>query len=134
LQKEILELREQKTLIRKEKPLVWSIEFAEIFAEKGGFDIVIGNPPYVRQEAIADPTGKIKDKKQYKGFLQEMVKLDFPNDFPAKAKINAAKASSRQIRIMMCRIFEDLVVSDLTSLRKETFEKAIFLYLRKLKR
>ena len=30
---------------------VWQIEFPEVFQE-GGFDIVIGNPPYVRQELI----------------------------------------------------------------------------------
>ena len=30
---------------------VWHIEFSEVFQE-GGFDIVIGNPPYVRQEKI----------------------------------------------------------------------------------
>jgi len=38
---------------RKEKNFfLWDIYFAEVFAEKGGFDIVIGNPPYVRQEKI----------------------------------------------------------------------------------
>ena len=37
---------------RKTKPFFpWRLYFAEVF-EKGGFDIVIGNPPYVRQEAI----------------------------------------------------------------------------------
>ena len=30
---------------------VWQVEFPEVFQE-GGFDIVIGNPPYVRQELI----------------------------------------------------------------------------------
>lgn len=30
---------------------VWQVEFPEVFQE-GGFDIVIGNPPYVRQESI----------------------------------------------------------------------------------
>ncbi|MBE0479035.1 Eco57I restriction-modification methylase domain-containing protein, partial [Candidatus Aerophobetes bacterium] len=30
----------------------WKLYFAEVFAEKGGFDIVLANPPYVRQEAI----------------------------------------------------------------------------------
>ena len=30
---------------------VWPVEFPEVFQE-GGFDIVIGNPPYVRQELI----------------------------------------------------------------------------------
>ena len=35
-------------------PFVWDIAFVEIFiGEKGGFDIVIGNPPYVRQESIS---------------------------------------------------------------------------------
>lgn len=89
LEEEINELVDQKRNIRKDKPLIWNIEFAEIFVESGGFDIVIGNPPYVRQEDIADPTGKIKDKKQYKEFLSEMVRLDFPADFLPKSKINA---------------------------------------------
>jgi methylase of polypeptide subunit release factors len=32
--------------------LDWRIAFAEVFAEKQGFDIVLANPPYVRQESI----------------------------------------------------------------------------------
>jgi len=31
---------------------VWDIAFPEVF-EKGGFDIIIGNPPYIRQEKIS---------------------------------------------------------------------------------
>jgi len=31
---------------------LWKFHFAEVFQEKGGFDVVIANPPYVRQEAI----------------------------------------------------------------------------------
>ena len=31
---------------------IWKLHFAEVFQEKGGFDIVIANPPYVRQETI----------------------------------------------------------------------------------
>jgi type I restriction-modification system DNA methylase subunit len=34
-----------------DKAFIWEEEFPEIFA-KGGFDVVIGNPPYVRQELI----------------------------------------------------------------------------------
>lgn len=34
---------------------IWELEFSEIFqTEKPGFDIVIGNPPYVRQEKIKE--------------------------------------------------------------------------------
>ncbi|HOI24775.1 MAG TPA: Eco57I restriction-modification methylase domain-containing protein [Caldisericia bacterium] len=90
LTEQLNELQEQKkALSLNDKPLVWSIEFAEIFADKGGFDLIIGNPPYVRQEKIEDPTGKEKDKKDHKSFLAEMVKLDFPDDFNKSSKINA---------------------------------------------
>ncbi|HQG66811.1 MAG: Eco57I restriction-modification methylase domain-containing protein [Smithella sp.] len=89
LERQIEELKEQKTSIRKDKPLIWNIEFAEIFVEKEGFDIVIGNPPYVQKEDIADPLNKIRDKKEYKSCLQEMARLDFPEEFPAKKKIDA---------------------------------------------
>ncbi|MGN0728053.1 Eco57I restriction-modification methylase domain-containing protein [Treponema sp.] len=34
-----------------EKAFVWEKEFPEVF-EKGGFDVVIGNPPYVRAELL----------------------------------------------------------------------------------
>jgi type I restriction-modification system DNA methylase subunit len=36
-----------------EKAFVWEEEFSAIF-EKGGFDVVIGNPPYVRAELLGD--------------------------------------------------------------------------------
>ena len=32
----------------------WRVEFAEVFAQRGGFDIAIANPPYVRQENIGE--------------------------------------------------------------------------------
>lgn len=32
----------------KQKPyFIWQLEFAKVYQEKGGFDIVIGNPPYI---------------------------------------------------------------------------------------
>ena len=72
-------------------PFVWDIAFVEIFAdENGGFDIVIGNPPYVRQEDIADPKlpreeGAIPDnKKAYKTKLARAVYQAFPRFFGYK--------------------------------------------------
>jgi len=38
--------------IAKDKAFNWALEFSEIF-ENGGFDIIIGNPPYVRNESIS---------------------------------------------------------------------------------
>lgn len=76
LESEIRELREMSNGLLNERPLVWSIEFADIFNERGGFDIVIGNPPYIRQESIEDPLGKM-EKAEYKAALKEVVGLDF---------------------------------------------------------
>lgn len=37
-----------------EQPFHWGIEFPEVFEKAGGFDAVVGNPPYVRHELLAD--------------------------------------------------------------------------------
>ena len=68
-------------------PFVWDIAFVEVFtSEKAGFDIVIGNPPYVRQESIADPKIPIEgvttaNKKTYKAKLARSVYQAFPRFF-----------------------------------------------------
>ena len=28
----------------------WELEFADLFAERGGFDLVLGNPPWIKIE------------------------------------------------------------------------------------
>jgi hypothetical protein len=66
----------------EKKPFVWDIDFAEIFGDKGGFDIVIGNPPYVRQEKISPPNRlktevSLQDRKEYKGKLIKSVQSCF---------------------------------------------------------
>ena len=40
---------------------IWHVEFSEVFQE-GGFDIVIGNPPYVRQERIVEIKPTLEEK------------------------------------------------------------------------
>ena len=68
-------------------PFVWDIAFVEIFTgEKGGFDIVIGNPPYVRQKDISDrkiPSERITtaNKKAYRVKLARSVYQSFPRFF-----------------------------------------------------
>jgi hypothetical protein len=43
-------------------PFIWDVAFVEIFeGDKRGFDIVLGNPPYVRQEMIAPPLLREED-------------------------------------------------------------------------
>jgi hypothetical protein len=67
----------------EKKPFVWEIGFAEIFGEKGGFDIVIGNPPYVKHQEIAPPDKPRdqvtdKEKQRYKEKLVQSVSAHFP--------------------------------------------------------
>ncbi len=52
LREEIAELKENlQEWQASDDEFVWQVGFPEVFQE-GGFDIVIGNPPYVRQELI----------------------------------------------------------------------------------
>lgn len=45
--------RYEKSLKNKTKPyFIWELEFAKIFKDNGGFDIVIGNPPYVQMKRL----------------------------------------------------------------------------------
>lgn len=82
---EIEKLKKIRSLLKdpEKKPFVWDIDFAEIFGDKNGFDIVIGNPPYVRQEKISPPN-RLKsevtpeDRKDYKEKLINSVKNLFP--------------------------------------------------------
>jgi len=76
---------------RTDIPFVWEVSFVEIFeGEKKGFDIVIGNPPYVRQELIANPYQKAENftdekwriaKHTYKDKLMRSVYQAFPEFF-----------------------------------------------------
>lgn len=52
---------------KKQKPyFLWYLEFAKVFQEKGGFDIVIGNPPYLE---ISDSNLKSFYQKKYSEVL-----------------------------------------------------------------
>jgi hypothetical protein len=93
---ELDKLKKLKIVLKdpEKKPFVWDIDFAEIFGDKGGFDIVIGNPPYVNYKKISPPN-KLKvevnaeDKEQYKEKLiisvkylfQEIYNLDKRSDY-----------------------------------------------------
>lgn len=57
LREEVEELQDQLKSARAEaspppEVVDWSVEFAEVFDKRGGFDIAVANPPYVRQELL----------------------------------------------------------------------------------
>lgn len=51
---QLCEMFPRLALVRKiandNKFMHWELEFADVFADKGGFDLVIGNPPWVKIE------------------------------------------------------------------------------------
>ncbi len=47
--------------LRRVNPFDWQHQFPTIFSS-GGFDAVIGNPPYVRQESLGDDFNLCKRK------------------------------------------------------------------------
>jgi hypothetical protein len=78
----LIEIRDS---LKDEKPFVWDIDFVEIFSDENefGFDIIIGNPPYVRQEKVSDPNIPedeitTENKKEYKEKLLKSVQSHYP--------------------------------------------------------
>ncbi|MGB7532878.1 MAG: DNA methyltransferase [Halobacteriota archaeon] len=72
------------------KNFFWEIDFAEVFAD-GGFDIVIANPPYVRQEKIAPqdiPEEEITKelRQEYKAALVRSVTAQWGDEFKKDLK------------------------------------------------
>ena len=55
-----------------EDEFIWQVEFSEVFQE-GGFDIVIGNPPYVRHHKIHHLKSTLKN--QFDDFFTGMADL-----------------------------------------------------------
>jgi len=84
--KAIIEFKEALSKL-KEPPMIWDLAFAEVFAKKNGFDIVIANPPYVRNEKIEDPTG-FYIKTEYISKLIEQTIADWSYDYNGKLIYN----------------------------------------------
>ena len=60
---------ETKTLASKPF-ILWQLDFARVFQEKGGFDIIIGNPPYIQLQSNKGAVGKLYEKCGYKIFFK----------------------------------------------------------------
>lgn len=60
---EKLLVKYKNELKNKQKPFfIWKLEFARVFQEKEGFDIVIGNPPYLRIQGIRRMLPELADQ------------------------------------------------------------------------
>ena len=85
----------------KDIPFVWDIAFVEIFeGDRNGFDVVIGNPPYVRQENISDPRlphsrVKVENKRTYKAKLTRSVYSSYPGFFGPNPDTSSRKLDAK---------------------------------------
>jgi len=69
-------------------PFVWDLAFVEIFEDDNpGFDIVIGNPPYVRKEKIRDYLDRF-DRKEYLNRLKESLRAIYPTFMGKERRIS----------------------------------------------
>ncbi|WRD96308.1 class I SAM-dependent DNA methyltransferase [Helicobacter pylori] len=62
--------------LKNSKTLEWRFEFPEVLDDEGdflGFDCIIGNPPYIRQEHIKDLKSLLE--KQYQGFYNSTADI-----------------------------------------------------------
>lgn len=50
LTREVPRLATLKELADRHRFLHWELEFAEVFADRGGFDLIVGNPPWIKVE------------------------------------------------------------------------------------
>ena len=81
--RELLEKVYEELKPKGKQFVIWEIDFADVFEEKGGFDVVIGNPPYIRQEKISPPFipqkyVNLKEKTKYKNELIDSIKIKYP--------------------------------------------------------
>ncbi|MBN2734796.1 MAG: Eco57I restriction-modification methylase domain-containing protein [Methanomicrobiaceae archaeon] len=64
---------EEVRLLKKKrsKPFfLWRLYFSDVFSEKGGFDVVIGNPPYVQIQGMQEDYKVALEKEGYETFAK----------------------------------------------------------------
>ena len=53
---------------QKARPFfIWKLEFMDVFEDKGGFDVVIANPPYIKEYVHRDAFDGLRDSPYYQG-------------------------------------------------------------------
>jgi adenine-specific DNA-methyltransferase len=65
-EKKLKELRNYRKT--KTKPFfIWQLEFCDVFIDKGGFDVVIGNPPYIKEYTAKKAFNGLRNSPYYMG-------------------------------------------------------------------
>ena len=91
--------------VRSHSPFHWFIEYPEVFAD-GGFDVVIGNPPYV-------------SKRKVKGYTFKGFATDDSPDIYAPCTERAAQITRPEGRMTLILPISAQFGTDFASLRKQ---------------
>ncbi|GHV47200.1 hypothetical protein FACS1894204_10310 [Synergistales bacterium] len=109
----------EESLKQHTKPyFLWKLEFARVFRENGGFDVVIGNPPYfIFQKDHTQDIDEIKRQK-YANFIGS-GKINAYRAFIAKSLDSLIVSHG-----IMCMIFQNSFLGDSSvgKLRKYIFD------------
>ena len=97
LQQQIQQLAQQRQLHQQAlqklrpgdpPPFVWDLAFVEVFENnRPGFDIIIGNPPYVRQERIRDYLERFQ-RQEYLERLNQGLRAIYPAFMGSRRRIS----------------------------------------------
>lgn len=72
--KELQNFKEMK--LKNNKPyFLWKLEFSKVFQENGGFDIVIGNPPYIGEKNNSHIFQGLKSSKEWKNYCSRRMNI-----------------------------------------------------------
>jgi hypothetical protein len=141
-------LHAAKRAVDRDGVLPWfeyETQFADVFADRGGFDLVIGNPPWVRAEQlpattrtmlgtrfgwwVASGSGGFRHQPDLAvAFLQRAFELASPNGTVAML-VPAKLATSGYAAVMRDRVARDHTlhcVADLSSDPRAAFEATVY--------
>jgi len=132
-----------------ENAFEWRFEFPEVLNEEGdfvGFDVVIGNPPYIRQEEVKELSSYFQSKFQcfsgksdiYVFFYENSINLLKPNgaiNFITSSKFFEASYGKPLIEFLLSstEIIEVINFNDLPVFEGATAYPLIFFALKKSK-
>ncbi len=90
IRKKLAQYRQAYRTLRPDRPVpfVWDIAFVEVFEEdRAGFDIVIGNPPYVSQGKIWDPLKRF-NREEYLQRLNGSLRAIYPDFMSGNRRVS----------------------------------------------
>jgi type I restriction-modification system DNA methylase subunit len=110
----------------------WKAEFDDIFQEKGGFDVVVGNPPYVRPRSVSEAEVQFLKRSfksaenqidLYQIFIERGISLLGSNSLFSFIVPNAFLANENSVQLRRL-ILENFKIDSICDCRRQVFADA----------